>query len=174
MIKLQVGIAQDEPCEWLVEQNESRLELYRDGRRYVVDILESNARGAVFLLDGKKYHVPFRNENSCSVLNRHVEVVVKTPGEVLRDTLSQSTGADTGAKDIKISMPGLVIKLLVTAGDQVQAGDELIIVEAMKMENVIKAPQSGLVEAVFVEPGQVIEKGATLLHLTGESPEQAD
>jgi len=83
----------------------------------------------------------------------------------LRDALAQTSGDTFGARDVKVSMPGLVVKILVATGDAVSTGDDLIIVEAMKMENVIKSPQSGLVGDIYVEAGQAIEKGTPLLHL---------
>jgi biotin carboxyl carrier protein len=59
-------------------------------------------------------------------------------------------------------MPGKVIRLLVSAGDKVAEGDVICILEAMKMENELKAPRAGTVAAVYVQPGQDVEMGAVL------------
>ena len=169
MKTLQVTIAGQEAGEWQVEQEASHLQLTGEGESLQVDILDRNERGTVFLLNGKKYHVAYRNDNGCSVANRHLEVTVRTPAETMRDALAQTSGDSLGAHDVKVSMPGLVVKILVAPGDTVSTGDDLVIVEAMKMENVIKSPQSGLVGNIYVEAGQAIEKGTPLLHLgTGD------
>jgi pyruvate carboxylase subunit B len=62
-------------------------------------------------------------------------------------------------------MPGLVVRLLVAPGDRVAAGAGLVVVEAMKMENELKAPSDGLVEKIHVAPGARVEKGAALVEL---------
>ncbi|MBL7033406.1 MAG: hypothetical protein ISR91_04605 [Candidatus Delongbacteria bacterium] len=165
MKKLHVSVQGEEAREWLVEQDDSHLQLQNDEHTLQVDILGSNERGTVFLLNGKKYHVAYRNNAGCRVDHHHLEVIVKTPSEQLRDSLVHLSGDTPDAHDIKVSMPGLVIKLLVGTGDRIETGDGLVIVEAMKMENVIKAPQAGIVKEIYVTPGQAIEKGAPLLHL---------
>jgi pyruvate carboxylase subunit B len=65
-------------------------------------------------------------------------------------------------------MPGLVVRLLVREGEQVQAGAGLVVLEAMKMENELKAPRAGVVQGIRVAPGQTVEKGAVLLQLGEE------
>lgn len=59
-------------------------------------------------------------------------------------------------------MPGLVVKVEVREGQEVRAGDGLIIIDAMKMENEIKAPCDGLIEKISVRDGQEVEKGQLL------------
>ena len=60
-------------------------------------------------------------------------------------------------------MPGKVVKLLVGEGQEVEAGQGVIVVEAMKMENELKSAVAGKVKEIFVEEGQVVESGAKLL-----------
>jgi pyruvate carboxylase subunit B len=66
-------------------------------------------------------------------------------------------------------MPGLVVRIEVAAGQRVDAGAGLVVVEAMKMENELRAPRAGVVAAVHVTAGQTVDKGAPLV--TVESPE---
>jgi len=68
-------------------------------------------------------------------------------------------------KDVKAPMPGLVLEIAVKAGDQVNEGDTLLILEAMKMENVIKAPGAGTVKSIVVKPKDAIEKNAVLIEM---------
>jgi pyruvate carboxylase subunit B len=62
-------------------------------------------------------------------------------------------------------MPGKIIRLLVAEGDTVAEGDVICILEAMKMENELKAPKSGTVKAIHVGPGQDVESGAVLAEI---------
>lgn len=74
------------------------------------------------------------------------------------------SGAAAGSK-IKAPMPGRVVRVLVTAGQQVERGAPVIIVEAMKMENEMHAPASGAVLAVHVAEGATVESGQLLVEL---------
>ena len=81
-------------------------------------------------------------------------------------------GGDTGPKPIRAPMPGLVVRVNVQEGDTVEAGQSVAIVEAMKMENDLKAEGPGRVAAVLVEAGEPVEKGAVLVEF--EAEEDAD
>ncbi len=65
--------------------------------------------------------------------------------------------------DLKSPMPGLVIKILVKEGDEIKKGDSLIVLEAMKMENMLKAQGDGIVKAIKVQPGNAVVKGEILI-----------
>ena len=60
-------------------------------------------------------------------------------------------------------MPGLVVRVQVQPGEKVAAGDSLVVLEAMKMENELKAGASGVVKSVRVAPGEAVEKGQVLV-----------
>jgi acetyl-CoA/propionyl-CoA carboxylase biotin carboxyl carrier protein len=62
-------------------------------------------------------------------------------------------------------MPGKIIRLLVEIGEQVSEGDVICILEAMKMENELRAPKAGTIEALYVEPGQDVEMGSVLAEI---------
>jgi biotin carboxyl carrier protein len=62
-------------------------------------------------------------------------------------------------------MPGTVLRVLVAPGDEVAAGQTLVLLEAMKMELAVAAPGDGTVAAVHVEPGQLVQAGAALAEL---------
>jgi biotin carboxyl carrier protein len=64
---------------------------------------------------------------------------------------------------VKSPMPGKVVKVLVVEGEEVAAGSPVVVVEAMKMENELAAPRSGVVQKVHVQPGDAVEGGARLV-----------
>jgi len=62
-------------------------------------------------------------------------------------------------------MPGMIVRVNVAEGDVIQAGQGLVVMEAMKMENELRAPSAGAVRRVLVAPGTAVEKGALLLEM---------
>ncbi|HJT18583.1 MAG TPA: biotin/lipoyl-containing protein [Thermoanaerobaculia bacterium] len=73
---------------------------------------------------------------------------------------------DMGAAGtIKALMPGRIVRVTVTKGESVRKGAGLLVLEAMKMENEIQAPADGVVDEVFVEPGQTVDNGADLVRI---------
>ena len=67
---------------------------------------------------------------------------------------------------LKAPMPGLVLRVMVQEGDTVEAGQGLVVIEAMKMENELKAPRAGTVARVQAQKGARVEKGAVLIELS--------
>jgi biotin carboxyl carrier protein len=70
--------------------------------------------------------------------------------------------AGDGEKELRASMPGKVVAVLVRQGDTVERGQGLLVIEAMKMENEILAPRGGTVQVLKVQPGQAVESGELL------------
>jgi biotin carboxyl carrier protein len=81
----------------------------------------------------------------------------------LMHKLGLDKAAGATVKEIKAPMPGLVLKLLVKEGDAVKKNDPVLILEAMKMENVIKSPGDGTVKKVHAQEKTAVEKGQLLL-----------
>jgi biotin carboxyl carrier protein len=90
-------------------------------------------------------------------------VVLKNKFDLLLEKMGMSGNATSKVNNIKAPMPGLIIDLRVKEGDQVNTGDTLIILEAMKMENSIKSPGQAQVKSVKVKKGESVEKGQTLI-----------
>jgi biotin carboxyl carrier protein len=76
--------------------------------------------------------------------------------------VQEATGADTGPAKITSPMPGKVVAVLVKEGDTVAAGQGLLVVEAMKMENELKAPRAGVVKNLTATEGTPVDGGTTL------------
>lgn len=88
---------------------------------------------------------------------------------VARGTLDDSSGSAGGSqKSVKSSMPGKVLKVLCKAGDKVEAGQPVLVLEAMKMENEIRAPMAGKLEKISAVVGNKIETGELLFVLVKE------
>lgn len=104
--------------------------------------------------------------------NKHYQIVVngnkyevKLSDEYdqLVDKMGLSVVNTNVVKEVKAPMPGLVLSVAVEAGQQVEANETLLILEAMKMENVLKSPGDGIIKSINIAQGQAVEKGAILI-----------
>lgn len=96
------------------------------------------------------------------VAGRTVPVQIRLAGGFGRQTKA-AAASGTGPQRVIAPMPGKIVRVLVAAGDQVQARQGLVVVEAMKMENELRAARDGRVRDVSVVEGQSVEAGTTLL-----------
>jgi biotin carboxyl carrier protein len=71
-------------------------------------------------------------------------------------------GAEAGPQKIKAAMPGKIVRILVSEGDDVEAGQGVIVMEAMKMQNEMKSPKAGRVQKVLTAEGSTVNAGDTL------------
>jgi acetyl/propionyl-CoA carboxylase alpha subunit len=99
-------------------------------------------------LDGHRFEVEALDERS----------------KAIRD-LSGVAAGPSGPAPLKAPMPGLIVRVTVQVGDQVQAGQGIVVMEAMKMENELRATAAGRVKTVLATPGTAVEKGALLVEL---------
>ena len=88
------------------------------------------------------------------------EVTVEETGSVSAPTAAPAAG--TGAVKVTASVPGKVLKIVASAGQAVKAGDSIIILESMKMEIPVVAPQDGTVASIDTSEGASVENGDTL------------
>ncbi len=135
-------------------------------RRYEIEIREL-ADGQYLLVDGSRIYrcrvEPQReSQNSFEVVLRGQarDITIIDPKR-LRST--HSAGAhQAGAAQIVSPMPGKIVRVLVEVGAQVEAGTGIIVVEAMKMQNEMKAPKAGLVVSINAEEGATVSAGDVL------------
>jgi biotin carboxyl carrier protein len=83
--------------------------------------------------------------------------------------LSGASAKPAGPANVIAPMPGLIVRINVKEGDTVRAGMGLVVMEAMKMENELRAPANGVVKRIVVTPGNAVEKGALVLELEREA-----
>ena len=91
------------------------------------------------------------------------EVAITDELDQLIKEMGFSVGSSKHVNSIKAPMPGLILDIHVKAGDSVKEDDALLILEAMKMENVIVSPRDGLIKSVSVTKGAAIDKGQLLI-----------
>ena len=92
-------------------------------------------------------------------------IAISDEFDLLVDKLGLSIVGSTKIKDVKAPMPGLVLDVSVATGQEVIKGDKLMILEAMKMENVIKSEGEGVVKEIHVEKGSTVDKGQILIEM---------
>jgi biotin carboxyl carrier protein len=117
--------------------------IIEDGKQFEVIIDETGAHGFDVLVGGQLLHLQAFDE---------------------RSRLLASTGkaSASGPQRVEAEMPGKVVKIAVAAGSEVQEGQGIVILEAMKMENEIKSPIDGVIKEMGVTEGQTVESGALL------------
>jgi biotin carboxyl carrier protein len=119
------------------------------------------------MVDGRVYEVfaEKRSDGLNIIIGRQLYAVgVESP--LRRSTEDAVDEQAEGADWMVVSpMTGTVVEVMVQAGQQVRAGDVLLVLEAMKMNSEIRAQRAGTVEEVLVQPGQLITRGTTMLVL---------
>jgi biotin carboxyl carrier protein len=115
------------------------------------------------IVDGEAYSVLLEADRAVVGGIAHSLVVEGLEAERTGPKARASVVAGEGA--VTAIMPGKIIRVLVAEGDEVAEGDVVCILEAMKMENELKAPKSGKVKALHVELGQDVELGAVLVEI---------
>ena len=104
-------------------------------------------------------------DNSLKIKINQRVFEVKKKGEL--DDLISALGLDIPKvrklKELQAPMPGRIVQVSVTVGQELNIGDEILSLEAMKMENILKAEGVGTVKAIFAEANQVVEKGFVLI-----------
>jgi len=129
------------------------------GNKYFTQIKEIEGNIAEIEVNGTQYKVEIEQDIKPTKTPRLVrKAVVSKPGEG-----SVPSGPSVGA--VTAPLPGNIFKILVKEGDVIKSGDNLLIMEAMKMENDIKAEKSGTIAAIKVSEGDSVLQGAVLIEL---------
>ncbi|MHC4957542.1 MAG: acyl-CoA carboxylase biotin carboxyl carrier protein subunit [Planctomycetota bacterium] len=155
--------------ECAIDQSNGALVIAIDGREYRVD-LKHIPRSKIYtlLLDGLSYEFTLEEDDGlieCAGGAGLFHVRVEDARtHAARSKTAAARGTD-GPKVVKAVMPGIVREVLAAPGDVVQAGQPLLILEAMKMQNEIRADRDGTVSKVHVAAEDTVEKGAALVDL---------
>jgi biotin carboxyl carrier protein len=95
--------------------------------------------------------------------NKPCELKIKDKFDLLLEKLGMNNLQNNSAKEIKAPMPGLIFDIKVKEGDEVKKGDPVLILEAMKMENILKSPGDGVVKKIKIKKGESVEKNQVLI-----------
>jgi biotin carboxyl carrier protein len=106
-----------------------------------------------------------KKELSVRVNGQMYKIAVKEPIDQLLTSMGMDLKAMQKIEPVKAPMPGMILKVLVTPGQQINKGDGLLVLEAMKMENVLKASGPATVKSIRVDERTAVEKGAVLIEL---------
>lgn len=142
-----IMIVDGQEINWDLHQvNEHTFHLIYNNRSYTLEISEE---------EGKKFNIKLNGKS--------VSIELKDKLDLLLEKLGLDIGDAGKLQFIKAPMPGLIVEVKVNPGDQVKKGDQLLILEAMKMENIIKSPGEGTVKAVNVKKGDGVEKNQVMI-----------
>ena len=161
-------IATYEGKEYRIEITEkgSVFQVKIDGESFEIDVLPVTDSHYSFLIKGRSYEVDISGrDEDCSVLigGESFDISILDERKLrLRAALKPGEAA-AGRQHISAPMPGKVVKVLVSPGDTVKTGTGVIVIEAMKMQNELKAKGPGTVKEVRAQEGQGVEGGAVLV-----------
>lgn len=113
------------------------------------------------LVDGKSYTIHETGMGLIACNGVEWTRVVSDP----RDRRANGGSAESGAREIKAAMPGKVVRVLAEPGQSMEAGQGLLILEAMKMQNEVRCPRSGVISAIRVNGGDTVISGQLLVTL---------
>lgn len=122
--------------------------LIKDRKSYQIQVLESDLESKEFLVEVNGQTFPVKGSDRFDLL--------------LRD-LGMEHLANAAVNDLKAPMPGLVLDVKVAPGDSIKKGQAILVLEAMKMENVLKAESDAVVKSINCETGQAVEKNQILI-----------
>lgn len=153
----------------LESQQSQALSGQLNGQDYSLDLVGNAQEGYHLLLEGKSFRVQILEANyaeksfSIKVNNEIHELKVADRFDLLLKDLGMDQLLSAAVNDLKAPMPGLVLSVKVQAGDTVKKGDALVVLEAMKMENVLKAEAEAKVKSIECEIGHAVEKNQVLI-----------
>ncbi|MDG6928680.1 MAG: biotin/lipoyl-binding protein [Nitrososphaerota archaeon] len=141
-----------------VEGGGGRMSVRVDGVRYAAAVKSVEGDGAVITVDGKDLRVEIVEEGPSALR-------IRVDGEELElGTVSGRPGAERSASGgLHSPLPGRVVSVLAEEGKTVSAGDQLVVIESMKMETAIRSDVDGRVAKVHVRPGDTVKRGQALV-----------
>lgn len=133
-----------------IKKNPTEFNLIRNNRSVNAKLLESD-------ITGKEVKIEVDGET--------FELVIKDELDQMLDRMGFSTVSSKHIKEIKAPMPGLVLEVAVKEGQEVEEGEKILILEAMKMENSIMIHTNARIKRIAVSAGQAVDKGKVLVEL---------
>jgi len=125
------------------------------------------------IIGNRSYRVDLVEKNwesgrlAVAALGETVEMEVRDELEAVVESMAGAS-KNRGLFELKAPMPGVVVKSLAKAGDRIERGQSLLVLEAMKMQNELPSEMDGIVQEILVQDGQLVETGALLARVAGE------
>lgn len=135
--------------DWdIIEVKNNSFHIIKDHRSYKVEVIKADFGEKKFLIrvNGNKY-----------------DLEVKDRFDELLHKLGLDKSDSNKINEIKAPMPGLVLKIMIEEGSKVKKGEPVLVLEAMKMENILKSPCDGIVKSCNAEKGKSVEKNEVLI-----------
>jgi biotin carboxyl carrier protein len=154
----------------ITEKNDGPMSFEVNGKAVVIDAISPAKNTMHLLYNTHSYNVELldykQDEKIATVLvnNSRYEVKIKDDTDDLLERLGIGAKSQK-VQAIKAPMPGKVLDILVKEGDAIKKGDSILVLEAMKMENVIKAPADATVKKITIAKGKAVEKNQPLIEL---------
>ena len=158
-----------------IDNNKLSVELIRtdliklNGTEYNVNVSKLSEYTYQIQINNKVFHITANklenNKFSFLIDGHYFESIVRTKLEEKASEILEESEKSKGDLIIASPMPGLILRLDKNLGDNVKKGDSLILLEAMKMENELRAPKDGVISEIFIEEGSSVEKNQKLIHL---------
>ena len=140
-----------------------------NGQAFAWDIADLGAGRYHVLHEGRSYNAEIVSADYTTkdivlkINGQRVELHAKDLFDLLLERLGMSNAAATKVNELKAPMPGLIVDIRVQPGQAVLKGDPLLVLEAMKMENILKAPTDGTVNSIKVTLRDNVQKGQVLV-----------
>ncbi len=159
---------QDREAKVHLERTESGYRIKIGDLEYEVDVAQAGSTIHSLLIEGRQHEVTVRRQKEGvywvnSALGAD-EVELMDPLTHLAREAHEASGG--GAQQVTAYMPGRVVEILVAEGDEVTAGQGILVLEAMKMKNEIQAESAGVLAKLHVEQDQTVEGGDPLFEVT--------
>lgn len=132
----------------LIEVKQGIFHIIKNNKSYTAEVLKANheEKNFVIRVNGNKYTVQLKDKY---------------------DDLLKELGIDNVSakkvKEMKAPMPGLVVDIRVNEGDEIKKGDALVVLQAMKMENILKSPTDAIIKKIHIKKDNTIEKNQVLI-----------
>ncbi len=148
-----------------IRLNSKKFTISINGKSYEISIGEITSSPVSVFVDGKEYMVELKKDSSektpsgISNTSDVSEVKINDKNDSFIDTTQIKDGT------VRSPMPGVIIEIKVSKGDDVKKGDILMILESMKMENSIKTSVDGIVSSIYISQGDSVQFGQSLMEI---------
>lgn len=156
------------------DKNQTQLQedkIIINGNEFPIDVQALPQGGYSLKVNNNSHHIyieqiDYKNKVALfNIDNKLIEVQIEEPIDLLLHKMGINTANQKKVDNIKAPMPGLILKLMAQEGETIKKGQPILVLEAMKMENVFKSPVDAIIKTIKVKEGEAVEKGAVMIEL---------